>query len=46
MNARTLKVSVLSASMLIGFSNAQAAHPDNDDLLVRARVISSNPVYE
>lgn len=46
MNTRTLKVSVLSASMLIGVNSAQAAHPNNDDLLVRARVISSNPVYE
>lgn len=46
MNTRILKVSVLSASMFIGVNSAQAAHPDNDDLLVRARVVSSNPVYE
>ena len=46
MNARTLKVSVLAASMLIGFNTAQAGHPNNDDLLVRARVVSSNPIYE
>lgn len=47
MNTRTLQLSVLSASLLFGISSAQAAHPsNNDDLLVRARVVSSNPVYE
>lgn len=47
MKTRTLQLSVLSASLLLGISAAQAAHPsNNDDLLVRARVVSSNPVYE
>lgn len=45
MNTRLLKVSILSASLLVGINSAQAAHP-GDDLLVRARVISSNPIYE
>lgn len=46
MNVPTLKVSLLTAAMLVGASTAQAGHPDNDDLLVRARVVSSNPIYE
>lgn len=46
MNTSLFKVSVLSASMLIGANSVQAAYRDNDDLLVRARVVSSNPVYE
>ena len=46
MNAHTLKISFLTATLLMGVNTAQAAHPDNDDLLVRARVVSSHPVYE
>ncbi len=47
MNTRTLKVSLLTAAMLVGTGTAQADYRDNnDDLLVRARVVSSIPVYE
>lgn len=45
MKIRTLKVSLLSAAMLMGTTAAQANHPD-DNMLIRARVISSTPVYE
>ncbi|MEQ1590885.1 MAG: glycine zipper 2TM domain-containing protein [Thiobacillaceae bacterium] len=46
MNTRTLKISLLSAAMLVGTSTAQAEYRDSDDLMVRARVVSSTPVYE
>jgi uncharacterized protein YcfJ len=45
MNAHPWKVSFLTASLLMGMNAAQASHPDNDDFLVRARVVSSSPVY-
>lgn len=45
MKTRTLKVSLLSAAMLMGTTAAQANHTD-DNLLIRARVVSSTPVYE
>lgn len=46
MTTSLLKISALSASLLLGANSAYAVHPGNDDLLVRARVISSNPIYE
>ena len=46
MKGKALKISFLTATLLMGASAAQAAHPKNDDLLVRARVISSHPIYE
>lgn len=45
MKTRTLKVSFLTAAMLMGASTVQAGHPDSDNLLIRARVISSTPIY-
>lgn len=45
MKTRTLKVSLLSAAMLLGTTAAQANHPE-DNMLIRARVISATPVYE
>lgn len=47
MNTRTLKISLLTAAMLVGTGTAQADYRDNNnDFLVRARVVSSTPVYE
>lgn len=46
MKTPTLSVSLLSAAMLLGATTAQANHPDNDNILIRARVISATPVYE
>lgn len=46
MNAPTFKKAALTATFLLGINTAQAGHPDNDDLMVRARVVSSKPVYE
>lgn len=45
MKTRTLKVSLLSTAMLLGATTAQANHPD-DQMLIRARVISATPIYE
>lgn len=45
MKTRTLKVSLLSTAMLLGAATAQANHPD-DQMLIRARVISATPIYE
>lgn len=45
MKTRTLKVSLLSTAMLLGATTAQANHPD-DNMMIRARVISATPIYE
>jgi uncharacterized protein YcfJ len=46
MNIQKFKISLLTTSLFLAASTAQAGHPDNDDLLVRARVVSSSPIYE
>ena len=46
MNIQKFKISLLTASLFMAASSAQASHPDNDDVLVRARVVSSSPIYE
>lgn len=45
MKTRTLKVSLVSTALLLGAGSAQANHPD-DQMLIRARVISATPIYE
>lgn len=45
MKTRTLKVSLLSVAMLMATTAAQADHND-DNMLIRARVVSSTPIYE
>lgn len=46
MKTQTLSVSFLSAAMLLGATSAQANHPDNENVLIRARVLSATPIYE
>lgn len=46
MKTPTLSVSLLSAALMLGASGAQANHPDNENVLIRARVLSSTPIYE
>lgn len=47
MKTRTLKLSLLmTAALLAGSGTAQAGYSDGDNLVVRAKVVSSVPVYE
>ena len=46
MKTHTLKISFLTAALVMGATTAQASHYDNDNALIRARVISSTPIYQ
>ena len=46
MKTHTLKISFLTAALAMGATTAQASHYDNDNALIRARVISSTPIYQ
>lgn len=45
MNTQKLTVSMLSAALAMSASAVQAGHPENDNVQVRARVISASPIY-
>ncbi len=44
MKTQSLSVSLLSAALLLGATGAQANHPD-ENVQIRARVISASPIY-
>lgn len=46
MKTHTLKVSLLSAALVMAATTAQAGHPASDNMLIRARVLSATPMYE
>lgn len=45
MKTQTFTLSLLSAAMIMGVPQAQAGHPDSDNVRIRARVISASPIY-
>lgn len=46
MKTQSLSVSLLSVALLLGATGAQANHPDDENVLIRARVISATPAYQ
>lgn len=45
MKTQTFTISLLGAAMAVAVPQAQAAHPDSDNVRIRARVISASPIY-
>lgn len=45
MKTKPFTLTLISAAMVVGLPQAQASHPDSDNVRIRARVISASPIY-